>query len=68
MASCSDVSHTCSFGGNFYGPLNNLVVDYVAGRVGIGTATPVYKLDVAGAVNGTSLCIAGDCRPARPSA
>lgn len=67
MASCSDISHTCSFGGNFYGPLNNLVVDYVAGRVGIGTATPVYTLDVVGAVNGSSLCIAGDCKTTWPS-
>ena len=37
-----------------------------AGNVGIGTSTPStsYKLDVAGRVNGTGLCIAGDCKTA----
>jgi hypothetical protein len=32
------------------------------GNVGIGTAGPGYKLDVAGSVNGSGLCIAGDCK------
>ena len=62
MASCTDTM--CSFGGNFLGNPYSLVVNHVAGRVGVGTSNPVYKLDVAGTVNGSSLCIAGDCRPA----
>jgi hypothetical protein len=32
------------------------------GSVGIGTATPGAKLDVAGDVKGNRLCIGGDCR------
>jgi hypothetical protein len=32
------------------------------GRVGIGTTSPTQKVDVAGNVNATQLCIAGDCR------
>ena len=32
------------------------------GRVGIGTSSPTQKVDVAGKVNATELCIAGDCR------
>lgn len=34
----------------------------VYGNLGVGTATPAYRLDVAGSVNGTGLCIAGDCK------
>jgi hypothetical protein len=32
------------------------------GNIGIGTMTPNYKLDVAGAANAQQLCIAGDCK------
>lgn len=35
-------------------------------NVGIGTATPAYKLDVSGNVRGTQLCIGIDCRSAWP--
>ena len=38
------------------------------GDVGIGTTAPVEKLDVAGYVRGTGLCIGTDCRTAWPSA
>jgi hypothetical protein len=33
-----------------------------AGNVGIGTLAPAQRLDVAGNVNGSGLCIAGDCK------
>jgi len=36
------------------------------GYIGIGTSGPAYKLDVAGAVKGTSLCIGSDCRTSWP--
>lgn len=35
--------------------------------VGIGLTAPSYKLDVNGQINGTELCIAGDCRATWPS-
>jgi Peptidase_G2, IMC autoproteolytic cleavage domain len=34
------------------------------GLVGIGTTGPAYRLDVAGSVNSTGLCLAGDCKTA----
>ncbi|MCL5011194.1 MAG: hypothetical protein M1127_03250 [Patescibacteria group bacterium] len=37
------------------------------GNVGVGDASPSYKLDVAGQANATQLCIAGDCKAAWPT-
>jgi len=40
----------------------------ISGNVGIGTAAPTQKLDVAGYVKGqTGLCIGSDCRSSWPS-
>lgn len=39
----------------------------LAGPVGIGTMGPEEKLDVAGYVKGTGLCIGSDCRTAWPN-
>jgi len=39
-----------------------------SGKVGIGTASPSQKLDVAGNVKGTGLCIGSDCRTSWPGA
>ncbi|MFA6376443.1 MAG: hypothetical protein WCX69_03540 [Candidatus Paceibacterota bacterium] len=42
--------------------------NYFAGNVGVGTAAPSQKLDVAGYVRGqTGLCIGADCRTAWPT-
>jgi len=38
------------------------------GSVGIGTITPGYKLDVAGNINATQLCIGGSCQSSWPAA
>lgn len=37
------------------------------GSLGIGTTRPDYKLDVAGDIRGTRLCIGSDCRSAWPA-
>jgi hypothetical protein len=44
------------------GPAMNFVVPN--GRVGIGTAAPnaLYKLDVAGSINASGLCLGGACK------
>lgn len=38
------------------------------GNVGVGTVSPGQKLDVAGYIRGTGLCIGSDCRTAWPPA
>ncbi|HWW74390.1 MAG TPA: hypothetical protein VNZ44_03285, partial [Pyrinomonadaceae bacterium] len=44
---------------------NTLAVTVLpTGNVGVGTVAPAQKLDVAGNVNSTGLCIAGDCKTA----
>lgn len=45
---------------NTGGASNGLIVQ--TGNVGIGVVSPTQKLDVAGYVNGTGLCIGNDCR------
>ncbi|MDO8492131.1 MAG: hypothetical protein Q7S34_00630 [bacterium] len=47
------------------GEANMLITD--AGNVGIGTVSPAQKLDVAGNIKGTQLCIGADCRNAWPA-
>jgi len=38
-----------------------------SGNLGIGTASPSQKLEVAGYIKGTGLCISNDCRTSWPS-
>lgn len=51
--------------GNNSAVSTGLIVRY--GNVGIGTTNPTQKLDVAGYVKGTGLCIGSDCRTSWPS-
>lgn len=44
---------------------NRMTIDN-AGNVGIGTTTPSQKLEVAGNVKGSGLCIGADCRTSWP--
>ncbi|HLL74072.1 MAG TPA: hypothetical protein VK421_02150, partial [Pyrinomonadaceae bacterium] len=50
--------------GRAYGVYSAAGANYFAGGVGVGTASPAYKLDVQGGqINASGgLCIAGDCR------
>jgi hypothetical protein len=50
---------------NTGGAPTGLIVQY--GNVGIGTTNPTQKLDVAGYVKETGLCIGSDCRTSWPS-
>ncbi|WP_412462969.1 tail fiber domain-containing protein [Halobacteriovorax sp. RT-2-6] len=54
---------------NFFNGSNNtaLVLDGDTGNVGVGMDEPTEKLDVAGKVKATELCIAADCRAAWPT-
>jgi len=53
--------------GTFSNKANQLYLD-PSGKVGIGTATPAYKLDVSGQVNATGYCISGaNCIAVWPS-
>ena len=47
--------------------IGNTLINANGGNVGIGTASPNYKIDVNGQINGNSICISGDCRSSWPS-
>ncbi|HEX7314471.1 MAG TPA: hypothetical protein VF297_11135 [Pyrinomonadaceae bacterium] len=40
----------------------NILVANSAGNVGVGTASPAFRLDVAGSVNASGLCLGGACK------
>jgi len=52
----NNLSGTASFGAYAINTSSDLLV---SGNVGVGTTTPAYKLDVAGAVNATSVLVNG---------
>lgn len=47
-------------------PVELMTID-AAGSVGIGVPNPTQKLDVAGNIKGTGLCISTDCKTAWPA-
>jgi len=49
-------------GGVWGGTTKSLVLQGGGGNVGIGTANPAQKLDVAGQVKATGLCMGADCK------
>ncbi|POB12988.1 hypothetical protein C0Z22_14035 [Halobacteriovorax sp. DA5] len=62
MANDADEAHI------IFKPLNSEAMRITeSGNVGIGIDTPTEKLDVAGKVKATELCIAADCRAAWPT-
>ena len=48
-------------------PTSRIFIEKTTGNVGIGLEAPNEKLDVAGKVRGTELCIGADCRAVWPS-
>ena len=62
-------SGSTNFVSKFSGP-SSLVKSQIfdsGTNVGIGTTSPAFKLDVNGSVNGTSLCISGNCKTSWPA-
>jgi hypothetical protein len=49
---------------NFASAVGNIMTVRGSGNVGVGTSAPAHRLDVAGNVNSSALCIAGDCKTA----
>ncbi|TAN37010.1 hypothetical protein EPN27_00350, partial [Patescibacteria group bacterium] len=45
----------------------NLVLNPNGGSVGVGVSSPTQKLDVAGNIKGTGVCIGTDCKTAWPA-